>query len=97
MWDVTDPARPQQWLIEMGEESNTVYVQLEDSSRQLDGVTYAWRVRVLDGADGVAVEQHVPLHCRSQRRPGTNSHLDRIPRQQLGRALARSVSPGRSP
>ncbi|MBG6101252.1 MULTISPECIES: hypothetical protein [Micromonospora] len=51
VWDVTDPARPQQWLIEMGEESNTVYVQLEDSSRQLDGVTYAWRVRVLDGAD----------------------------------------------
>ncbi|MEU7975847.1 hypothetical protein AB0B48_27810 [Micromonospora sp. NPDC049089] len=51
VWDVTDPARPQQWLVEIGEESNTVYVQLEDESRQLDGVTYAWRVRVLDGED----------------------------------------------
>ncbi|MBM0277111.1 hypothetical protein [Micromonospora tarensis] len=51
VWDVTDPAHPQQWLEEMGEGSDTVHVQLEDDSRQLDGVTYAWRVRVLDGTD----------------------------------------------
>ncbi|MGW5561221.1 hypothetical protein ACWER9_28875 [Micromonospora sp. NPDC003944] len=51
VWDVTDPARPQQWLREMGEGGTIVYVQLEDESQQLDGVTYAWRVRVLDGAD----------------------------------------------
>ncbi|MDG4761451.1 hypothetical protein [Micromonospora sp. WMMD710] len=51
VWDVADPGRPQQWLVEMGEENNTPYVQLDDDSRQLDGVTYAWRVRVLDGAE----------------------------------------------
>ncbi|MDG4806765.1 hypothetical protein O7634_08365 [Micromonospora sp. WMMD1120] len=51
VWDVTDPAHPQQWLVEMGGTSDTVHVQLEDASRQLDGVTYAWKVRVLDGAD----------------------------------------------
>ncbi|HEX5540784.1 MAG TPA: hypothetical protein VFX60_04375 [Micromonospora sp.] len=51
VWDVTDPEHPQQWLSGIGEQSNEVYVQLEDASKQLDGVTYAWRVRVLDGAD----------------------------------------------
>ncbi|MEV0158266.1 fibronectin type III domain-containing protein [Micromonospora sp. NPDC050686] len=51
VWDVADPAHPQQWLRDVGEQSDQVYVQLEDPSKQLDGVTYAWRVRVLDGAD----------------------------------------------
>ncbi|MBY8875992.1 hypothetical protein K7640_29615 [Micromonospora sp. PLK6-60] len=51
VWDVADPAHPQQWLRDVGERSDEVYVQLEDPSKQLDGVTYAWRVRVLDGAD----------------------------------------------
>lgn len=51
VWDVTDPEHPQQWLRDIGEPSNEVYVQLEDESKQLDGVSYAWRVRVLDGAE----------------------------------------------
>ncbi|MFE9201941.1 hypothetical protein [Micromonospora sp. NPDC007230] len=51
VWDVADPEHPQQWLRGIGEQSNEVYVQLEDEAKQLDGVTYAWRVRVLDGAD----------------------------------------------
>ncbi|MEU6074448.1 hypothetical protein [Micromonospora sp. NPDC047074] len=50
VWDVADPEHPQQWLRLVGEQSNEVYVQLEDDAKQLDGVTYAWRVRVLDGA-----------------------------------------------
>ncbi|MEV4660651.1 hypothetical protein AB0J85_01760 [Micromonospora echinofusca] len=50
VWDVADPEHPQQWLRTIGEQSNEVYVQLEDEAKQLDGVTYAWRVRVLDGA-----------------------------------------------
>ncbi|MDG4806766.1 hypothetical protein O7634_08370 [Micromonospora sp. WMMD1120] len=49
VWDITDPGHPQQWLTGVGERNNEVYIQLEDDSRQLDGVTYAWRVRVLDG------------------------------------------------
>jgi hypothetical protein len=51
VWDVADPEHPQQWLRGIGEQSDEVYVQLEDEAKQLDGVTYAWRVRVLDGAD----------------------------------------------
>ncbi|MEH1168918.1 hypothetical protein V6V47_26375 [Micromonospora sp. CPCC 205539] len=51
VWDVTDPEHPQQWRDGVNEETNEVYIQLEDDSRQLDGVTYAWRVRVLDGTD----------------------------------------------
>ncbi|WP_406077966.1 hypothetical protein [Micromonospora sp. NBC_00858] len=51
VWDVADPEHPQQWLSGIAEQSDEVYVQLEDESKQLDGVTYAWRVRVLDGAD----------------------------------------------
>ncbi|MFG2052345.1 hypothetical protein ACGFIW_33550 [Micromonospora sp. NPDC048935] len=51
VWDVADPEHRQQWLVEMGEESNELYTQVADATKQLDGVTYAWRVRVLDGAD----------------------------------------------
>ncbi|MEV0328085.1 hypothetical protein AB0H63_16800 [Micromonospora echinospora] len=51
VWDITTPEQPQQWLRNVGEQSDQVYVQLEDESKQLDGVTYAWRVRVLDGTD----------------------------------------------
>ncbi|MBM0233559.1 hypothetical protein JNW91_17880 [Micromonospora sp. STR1_7] len=51
VWDVADPERPQQWLVEMGEQSDELFVQLDDTTKQLDGVTYAWRVRVLDGVD----------------------------------------------
>jgi hypothetical protein len=51
VWDVTKPDEPQQWRDGTDEENNRVYIQLEDPSRQLDGVTYAWRVRVLDGED----------------------------------------------
>ncbi|MEV0217489.1 hypothetical protein [Micromonospora sp. NPDC050695] len=50
VWDITTPEQPQQWLTGVGERNDEVYIQLEDDSRQLDGVTYAWRVRVLDGA-----------------------------------------------
>ncbi|MEU8180711.1 hypothetical protein AB0B86_08050 [Micromonospora sp. NPDC049047] len=50
VWDVTHPEQPQQWLTGMAPSNDEVYIQLEDDSRQLDGVTYAWRVRVLDGA-----------------------------------------------
>ncbi|MFI7574495.1 hypothetical protein [Micromonospora sp. NPDC049497] len=50
VWDVADPEHPQQWLRNVGDQSDEVYVQLEDNAKQLDGVTYAWRVRVLDGA-----------------------------------------------
>ena len=51
VWDVTKPEEPQQWRDGVDERNNRVYIQLEDPSRQLDGVTYAWRVRVLDGED----------------------------------------------
>ncbi|WP_334631068.1 hypothetical protein [Micromonospora sp. CPCC 205539] len=50
VWDVADPEHPQQWLRDVGEQGTEAYVQLEDDSKQLDGVTYAWRVRVLDGS-----------------------------------------------
>lgn len=50
VWDVADPEHPQQWLRDVGEDNDEAYVQLEDESKQLDGVTYGWRVRVLDGA-----------------------------------------------
>ncbi|GHJ12486.1 hypothetical protein TPA0908_04810 [Micromonospora sp. AKA38] len=49
VWDVTKPDEPQQWRDAVDQRNNRVYVQLEDPARQLDGVTYAWRVRVLDG------------------------------------------------
>ncbi|MEU7757248.1 hypothetical protein [Micromonospora sp. NPDC049171] len=51
VWDVADPEHRQQWLVEMGADSNELHVQIADNTQQLDGVTYAWRVRVLDGAD----------------------------------------------
>ncbi|SDT74904.1 hypothetical protein [Actinoplanes derwentensis] len=50
VWDVTSPDDPQQWLRGVGTANNRVYVQLEDDAKQLDGVTYGWRVRVLDPA-----------------------------------------------
>ncbi|MBM7086634.1 IPT/TIG domain-containing protein [Micromonospora humidisoli] len=50
VWDVTRPEEPQQWRDGVDRRNNRVYIQLEDPARQLDGVTYAWRVRVLDGA-----------------------------------------------
>lgn len=50
VWDVAAPEQRQQWLRDVAEEDDSVYVQLEDDAKQLDGVTYAWRVRVLDGA-----------------------------------------------
>ena len=49
VWDVAAPQERQQWLRDVAEEDDSVYVQLEDDAKQLDGVTYAWRVRVLDG------------------------------------------------
>ena len=51
VWDVTTPDAPQQWLAGLAPQNNQVYIQLEDPDRQRHGVTYAWRVRVLDGAD----------------------------------------------
>ncbi|WFE37316.1 IPT/TIG domain-containing protein [Micromonospora sp. WMMD998] len=51
VWDVTRPDEPQQWRDGVDQRNNRVYIQLEDPARQLDGVTYAWRVRVLDGDD----------------------------------------------
>nr|WP_258544710.1 hypothetical protein [Micromonospora provocatoris] len=51
VWDVARPDEPQQWRDGVDQQNNRVYIQLEDPARQLDGVTYAWRVRVLDGAD----------------------------------------------
>ncbi|MFG2052346.1 hypothetical protein ACGFIW_33555 [Micromonospora sp. NPDC048935] len=50
VWDITHPEQPQQWLTGLAPSNGEVAIQLEDASRQLDGVTYAWRVRVLDGA-----------------------------------------------
>ncbi|WP_433127793.1 hypothetical protein ACQPWW_33515 [Micromonospora sp. CA-240977] len=50
VWDVTHPEQPQQWLTTVGPNNDEVNLRLENDSRQLDGVTYAWRVRVLDGA-----------------------------------------------
>jgi hypothetical protein len=49
VWDITAPDERQQWRDGVDEDDHEVYIQLEDPSRQLDGVTYAWRVRVLDG------------------------------------------------
>ncbi|MEW1588807.1 IPT/TIG domain-containing protein [Micromonospora vinacea] len=49
VWDVTRPDEPQQWRDGIDQRNGWVYIQLEDRARQLDGVTYAWRVRVLDG------------------------------------------------
>jgi hypothetical protein len=51
VWDVARPEHRQQWPGGTGEGNGEVYVELSDHTKQLDGVTYAWRVRVLDGAD----------------------------------------------
>jgi hypothetical protein len=51
VWDVTTPDSPQDWSDGVSESSGTIAVQLEDPSRQLDGVTYAWRARITDGTD----------------------------------------------
>jgi hypothetical protein len=49
VWDVTEPDQPQDWTD--GVSGGTVYIQLEDPSRQLDGVTYGWKVRMVNGAE----------------------------------------------
>ncbi|SNY03797.1 hypothetical protein [Paractinoplanes atraurantiacus] len=50
VWDVAKPDERQQWLGGAVAGDQGAYVQLEDYSKQLDGVTYAWRVRLLDGS-----------------------------------------------
>ncbi|WP_203785159.1 hypothetical protein [Paractinoplanes rishiriensis] len=51
VWDVADDQNRQQWRRGANEETGDLYVQLEDDAKQLHGVTYAWRVRVLDGEE----------------------------------------------
>ncbi|MFF5082095.1 hypothetical protein ACFY36_34030 [Actinoplanes sp. NPDC000266] len=50
VWDVARPDERQQWLRGAVAGGQGAYVQLEDEGKQLDGVTYAWRVRLLDGS-----------------------------------------------
>jgi hypothetical protein len=50
VWDVTKPDQPQDWSNRAWATNGHVGVQLEDPSRQLDGVTYAWKVRVVNGS-----------------------------------------------
>ncbi|XVV12559.1 hypothetical protein ACQP2X_48570 [Actinoplanes sp. CA-131856] len=50
VWDVAKPDERQQWLRGAIAGDQGAYVQLEDDAKQLDGVTYAWRVRLLDGS-----------------------------------------------
>ena len=47
VWDVASDQTRHTWRDRTS--SNRIRVQLEDPSRQLDGVTYAWRARVVDG------------------------------------------------
>ncbi|GAA2475552.1 hypothetical protein [Winogradskya humida] len=49
VWDVTTPDEPQDWSDRGGATDGHLLVQLEDPSRQLDGVTYGWKVRLVDG------------------------------------------------
>ncbi|MBU2663439.1 IPT/TIG domain-containing protein [Actinoplanes bogorensis] len=51
VWDTAHPDQPQDWSERAGALNGTVRVQLEDEDRQLDGVTYAWKVRVLNASD----------------------------------------------
>ncbi|HEY0530012.1 MAG TPA: IPT/TIG domain-containing protein [Actinoplanes sp.] len=54
VWDVAKPGEPQQWSDGLDEDNNRAFIQLEDPSRQLDGVTYAWKVRIEDGGNASA-------------------------------------------
>ncbi|GAA0479210.1 hypothetical protein Ade02nite_39980 [Paractinoplanes deccanensis] len=51
VWDVTKPDERQQWLDGAHVGDQGAYIQLENESKQLDGVTYAWRVRLLEGSE----------------------------------------------
>lgn len=51
VWDVRTPDQPQDWSDRAGASDGHASVQLEDPARQLDGVTYAWKVRVVNGSD----------------------------------------------
>lgn len=46
IWDTDHPDLPQDWSDRAGALNGSLLVQLEDPARQLDGVTYAWKVRV---------------------------------------------------
>ncbi|WP_127498981.1 hypothetical protein [Actinoplanes solisilvae] len=50
VWDVAKPDEPQDWSDRGGASDGHLLVQLEDPSRQLDGVTYGWKVRLVDGS-----------------------------------------------
>lgn len=50
VWDVRTPDQPQDWSDHAGASDGHVSVQLEDPARQLDGVTYGWKVRVVTGS-----------------------------------------------
>lgn len=50
VWDVTRPDQPQDWSDRGGASRGRLFVQLEDPSRQLDGVTYGWKVRMVEGS-----------------------------------------------
>ncbi|BBH65593.1 hypothetical protein ACTI_22780 [Actinoplanes sp. OR16] len=49
VWDTAKPEAVQKWQDGASEEDRKLYIQLEDDAKQMDGVTYGWRVRVLDG------------------------------------------------
>ncbi|MEU4242912.1 hypothetical protein [Actinoplanes sp. NPDC026619] len=51
VWDTAHPDQPQDWSDRAGASDGNVLVQLEDPARQLDGVTYAWKVRVANDSD----------------------------------------------
>ncbi|GAA0562631.1 hypothetical protein GCM10010172_52330 [Paractinoplanes ferrugineus] len=51
VWDTAHPDAPQDWSERAGASNGKLLVQLEDPARQLDGVTYAWKVRVVAGSD----------------------------------------------
>ncbi|MBM2617018.1 IPT/TIG domain-containing protein [Actinoplanes sp. LDG1-06] len=46
VWDTAHPDQPQDWSERAGALDGKLHLQLEDPERQLDGVTYAWKVRV---------------------------------------------------
>ena len=50
VWDVAEPDHPHDWSDRGGAAGGRLLVQLEDPSRQLDGVTYGWKVRLVDGS-----------------------------------------------
>ena len=51
LWNIATPQQPQEWTTSITDELDRVHTQLEDMSQFHDGVTYAWRVRVVDGGD----------------------------------------------